>query len=55
MEKNFDVSAPLDYYNKTHGYYVIHQETDAMIKDMLVHLSKSNLEETIDYIKETYL
>ena len=30
-------------------------ETDAMIKDMLVHLSKSNLEETIDYIKETYL
>ena len=24
-----------------------------MIKDMLVHLSKSNLEETIDYIKET--
>lgn len=53
--ENFDVSAPLDYYNKTHGYYVIHQETDAMIKDMLVHLSKSNLEETIDYIKETYL
>lgn len=53
--ENFDVSAPLDYYNKTHSYYVIHQETDAMIKDMLVHLSKSNLEETIDYIKETYL
>ena len=53
--ENFDVWAPLDYYNKTHGYYVIHQETDAMIKDMLVHLSKSNLEETIDYIKETYL
>ena len=52
---DFDVSAPLDYYNKTHGYYVIHEETDAMIKDMLVHLSKSNLEETIDYIKETYL
>ena len=25
-----------------------------MIKDMLVHLSKSNLEETIDYIKETH-
>ena len=26
-----------------------------MLKDMLVHLSQSNLEETIMYIKETYL
>ena len=52
---NFDVTAPLDYYRKTREYYVIHEETDAMIKDMLVHLSQSNLEETIMYIKETYL
>ena len=33
----------------------IHEETDMMLKDMLVHLSQSNLEETIMYIKETYL
>lgn len=51
----FDLGAPLDYYKKTRGYYVIHEETDEMIKDMLVHLSNSTLEETISYIKKTYL
>ena len=53
--ENFDVTAPLDYYQKTRDYYVIHEETDNMLKDMLVHLSQSNLEETIMYIKESYL
>ena len=53
--KDFNNSAPLDYYLKTHDYYVMHPETDAMIKDMLEHLASSNLDETIAYIKERYL
>ena len=59
--ENFDVSAPLDYYNKNASSFaeatvdVDFYDTQKHFQDMLVHLSKSNLEETIDYIKETYL
>ena len=53
--KDFDFTAPLDYYNKTRFYYVINENTDRIIKDMLEHLANSNLDETIKYIKETYL
>ena len=52
---DFDVTSPLDYYLKTRFYYVIHEETDRQLKDMLVHLSKSTLDETISYIRTTYL
>lgn len=52
---DFDFTAPLDYYNKTRFYYVINENTDRIIKDMLEHLANSNLDETIKYIKETYL
>lgn len=53
--KNFDYSAPLDYYNKTRHYYVINENTDKILKDMLEHLANSNLDETIAYIKKEYL
>ena len=52
---DFDFTAPLDYYNKTHHYYVINEKTDQIIKDMLEHLANSNLDETIKYIKNNYL
>lgn len=53
--EDFDDHAPLDYYNKTRHYYVIHQETDRILKDMLTYLSCHGLDETIIYIKKTYL
>lgn len=52
---DFDLNAPLDYYNKTHHYYVINENTDRILKDMLEHLATSNLDETISYIRHTYL
>ena len=52
---DFDNQAPLDYYNKTRFYYVINEKTDAILKDMLKHLANSSLDETIGYIKKTYL
>ena len=51
---DFDFTAPLDYYNKTHHYYVINEKTDQIIKDMLEHLANSNLDETIKYRKNNY-
>ena len=53
--ENFDFTAPLDYYNKTRFYYIINEKPDYIIKDMLSHLAKTNLDETIKYIKKTYL
>ena len=52
---DFDNQAPLDYYNKTRFYYVINEKTNAILKDMLKHLADSSLDETIEYIKKTYL
>ena len=52
---NFDFTAPLDYYNKTRFYYIINEKTDYIIKDMLTHLANTNLDETGEYIKRTYL
>ncbi len=52
---NFDFTAPLDYYNKTRFYYIINEKTDYIIKDMLTHLANTNLDETVEYIKRTYL
>ena len=52
---DFDISAPLEYYNHTHLYYVMHEQTDEMIKDMLTYLSIHGLDDTIKYIKKTYL
>ena len=51
----FNFKAPLDYYNKTHHYYVINENTDRILRDMLERLANSNLDETIEYIKEKYL
>ena len=51
----FKFKAPLDYYNKTHHYYVINENTDRILRDMLERLANSNLDETIEYIKEKYL
>ena len=51
----FNFKAPLDYYNKTHHYYVINEKTDRILRDMLERLANSNLDETIEYIKEKYL
>lgn len=53
--KDYDTAAPLDYYNKTRFYYIINEHTDQIIKDMLTYLAHSNLDETIKYIKKTYL
>lgn len=53
--KEYNATLPLDYYRKTHHYYVIHEETDAMIYDMLEHLANYGLDQTITYIKQTYL
>ena len=52
---NFDFTAQLDYYNKTSFYYIINEKTDYIIKDMLTHLANTNLDETVEYIKRTYL
>lgn len=48
-------SAPLEYYHRTHHYYVIEKSTDAMIYDMLLYLSKHGLDKTIKYIRKEYL
>lgn len=53
--KDFDNRSPLDYYQKTRFYYIINEKTDMILKDMLEHLANSSLDETIDYIKKTYL
>lgn len=52
---DFDFNSPLEYYNNTRHYYIINENTDKILKDMLEHLADSNLDETIDYIKKTYL
>lgn len=52
---NFNNQGPLKYYHKTRFYYVIHEETDSILKDMLEHLANSTLDETLKYIKINYL
>ena len=46
---------PLDYYNNTKQYYIIGTKTQRILEDMLVYLSKHGLDESIKYIKKTYL
>lgn len=53
--KNYDCSAPLEYYNFTREYYVIHEETDNILKDMLTYLANNDLDKAISYIRIKYL
>lgn len=52
---HYDFTMPLAYYNRTCGYYVMHEETNRIIKDMLEYLAIHGLDDTITYIKKTYL
>lgn len=52
---DYDRRAPLDYYRRTHFYYVIEDNTDAALRDMLEYLASNGLEQTIPYIRKTYL
>lgn len=47
--------APLEYYIRTHFYYIIETSTDEALRDMLEYLAKHGLDETITYIRKEYL
>lgn len=53
--KDYDCGAPLEYYNFTREYYVIHEETDRILKDMLTYLANNDLDKSISYIRTKYL
>ena len=48
-------SDPYDYYAKSHDHYMIHPETDALLRRMLLMLKKYGEEKTFNYIKHKIL
>lgn len=53
-DKYTDRSA-LDYYLQGRNYVLIHPNTDKLILHLLTYLSENGLENTISYIKKTYI
>lgn len=53
--KAYKDSDPLTYYQKTRSYYVIHDNTDAILVDLLKYTSDFEVNDTISYIRKNYL
>lgn len=51
----YNRKAPLEYYQRTKFYYIMEEETDQILVDMLTYLSIHGLDKTIMYIKNKYL
>lgn len=47
----YNDSIPLEYYKKGHDHYVIHPESDALLRKLLVMLAARGEEYTFRYIK----
>ena len=45
-------SDPYDYYSKSHDHYMIHPESDALLRKMLVMLKNNGEEKTFRYIRK---
>ena len=45
-------SDPYDYYAKSHDHYMIHPESDALLRKMLVMLKNNGEEKTFRYIRK---
>jgi len=48
-------SSALEYYNKGKGKYLMHEETAALLEDMLNHLAKYGEKATNEYIRRNIL
>ena len=45
----------LEYYNKGHSHYIIHPESDALLKKLLIMLSQKGEDYTFRYIRKKVL
>ena len=52
---NYTDSTPLEYYKKGHDHYVIHPESDALLRKLLVMLAKKGEDYTFKYIRRKIL
>lgn len=48
---NYHDGIPLEYYQKKHQGYIMHEETEALLVLLLEYLSVHGLDETISFIK----
>ncbi len=55
MKEGYTDRSPLDYYEMGHHKYIIHPETDALLKDLLEMLAEKGEKETFAYIKNDLL
>ena len=53
--KNYNCKAPLEYYERTNFYYIMEEQTNQILVDMLTYLANNGLDKTIIYIKKQYL
>ncbi len=53
--KNYQDYHPLEYYNGGKHSYIMHPETRALLEELLHYLNDHGLDETILYIKKTYI
>lgn len=50
-KENYTDATPLEYYNKGHKHYIIHEESDALLRKLLIMLSKKGEDYTFKYIR----
>ena len=55
QKENYTDRHPLEYYERGRHKYIIHPETDALLKELLVMLSEKGEAETFAYIRREIL
>ena len=51
LKDNYTDAAALEYYNRTRQYYLIHPETDRLLKKLLTMLAVNGEEYTVRYMR----
>lgn len=54
-KENFTVASPLAYYERSKNYCIIHDESRALLEELLFKLKEEGEEKTLKYIKEDVL
>lgn len=55
LGKNYKDVSPLEYYEKGKHYYVMHEETAALLEKLLCMLAQKGEKETFSYIKNNII
>lgn len=51
LKEAYTDASPLEYYNRSRQYYIIHPETDELLKKLLVMLAEEGEEKTFAYMR----